>query len=390
MPTPMARAEAGAIAARLKQRAGAQQDFQTVAALGFAGAGGLLDQDGREMLRRGLVRLAGRQPFVDEQPMPFCSDAVGILGVALGTQGLNEPEIDHKIATWMRKFLPRIYGLDGTETWQRCLFQAADKILSRAVGLPVAMLEHSEDVYIALMPKGIVLQATEHAAENAELVALKQILHESASELSYERAALRAAALMHIVRSAPIAVPGRIDSEGLVHLLSRVPAGLRKWTWENKSRTGSSSVRRWEVDHEYHVQNLLCLLLAPIFPDLDDEQFFKKVGQKSSRADFYVPSMRMVIEVKFIRRSDSMQKVIDEIAADSSLYRAASNDCSGVIAFIWDDSGRSQEHDYLRHGLRKLPGVVDVVIVSRPSNWAHAVGFKPRRGVSSRPKRRRS
>jgi hypothetical protein len=45
------------------------------------------------------------------------------------------------------------------------------------------------------------------------------------------------------------------------------------------------------------------------------------------------------------------------------------NDCTGIIAFIWDDSARSHEHDYLRQGLRKLPGIIDAIVISRPSDW---------------------
>jgi hypothetical protein len=75
------------------------------------------------------------------------------------------------------------------------------------------------------------------------------------------------------------------------------------------------------------------------------------------------------VEAKFLRAGDKMQKSIDEISSDASLYNAMGNDCAGIIPFIWDDSARSQEHDYLRQGLKKLPGIIDAVIVSRPSDW---------------------
>jgi hypothetical protein len=156
---------------------------------------------------------------------------------------------------------------------------------------------------------------------------------------------------------------------GLVQLLERLPAGLRKWAWESVPRTSGGTARQWYIDNEYHVQNLLWLLLAPIFPDLDDEQYLAKVGQKSPRSDLYVPSMRIIIEVKFFRSSDRPQKIIDEISSDASLYNAMGNDCRGIVVFIWDNGAKPQEHDYLKQGLRKLPGITDVVIVSRPSNW---------------------
>jgi REase_DpnII-MboI len=372
-------AEAVGIAARMLQRRGAQQDFQTVASLGYSYAAELLRSGDRSTLKAGLERLAGRQPFVDEQPMAFCSDAVGILGVALGTRALGESELDGKLSSWMRQFLPKIYQLDGTEAWQRCLFQSADKILNGKVGLPSAIIEHAEDVYIAMVSKGAIGLDGAQIGARWEEEALRMTLAEGALDVPFERAAIRLACLQYISRSAPVVVPGRIDHKGLVHLLNRVPAGLRKWTWESTSRTGSSPIRRWEVDHEYHVQNMLCALLAPIFPDLDDEQFFKKVGQKGPRADFYIPSMSLVVEVKFVRERDTLQRVIDQIAADTALYRAAGNDCAGIIPFIWDNGGRSHEHDYLSHGLRKLSGIVDVVIVSRPTNWGRESTPKPRR-----------
>ena len=56
-----------------------------------------------------------------------------------------------------------------------------------------------------------------------------------------------------------------------------------------------------------------------------------------------------------------MQKIIDEISSDASLYSAMGNDCGCMIPFIWDDSARSQEHDYLRQGLKKLPKIIDAV-----------------------------
>jgi hypothetical protein len=40
-----------------------------------------------------------------------------------------------------------------------------------------------------------------------------------------------------------------------------------------------------------------------------------------------------------------------------------------ILPFIWDDSTRNQEHDLALKGLRRLPGVIDAVIVSRPGGF---------------------
>jgi hypothetical protein len=367
MPTDAAAATK--IVSAAMQRSGAQQDFQTVATLGFATASGLADTEASAVLKQGLDRLAGRKPFVDEVPMAFCSDAVGILGVALGTRFLADTSVSAKVVSWLSSFLKTIYDLDGTENWQRSLFQAADRVLGHGTGIPSPASGEAEDVYVALTAKGIFAPASSESSDQEEEKALRLILLQGASQVSYERAAIRLAALEYVVRSAPAVVPGRISADGLARLLERVPAGLRKWTWETQPRTTGGTARQWHVDNEYHVQNLLWLLLAPIFPDLDDEQYLAKIGQKNPRADLYIPSMKLIVEVKFLRAGDKMQKIIDEIASDASLYNAMGNDCAGIVAFIWDDSARSHEHDYLRQGLRKLPGIIDAVVISRPSDW---------------------
>lgn len=357
------------IVAAAMRRSGAQQDFQTVATLGFATASGLIGADASGTLKQGLDRLAGRQPFVDEVPMAFCSDSVGILGVALGAKSLANTAVSTRIVKWLSSFLKNIYNLEGTENWQRCFFQAADRVLGGSIGLGSDMLDQAEDIHVALRSKGIFVPMNGKTTEQEDEKALKLILLQGTSELPYERAAVRLAALEYAVRSAPAVVPGRMTAESLVRLLGRVPAGLRKWTWETKPRTANAPMRQWYIDHEYHVQNLLWLLLAPIFPDLDDEQYLAKIGQKNPRADLYIPSMKLIVEVKFLRAGEKMQKIIDEIASDASLYNAMGNDCAGIIPFIWDDSARSHEHDYLRQGLRKLPGIIDTVVISRPSDW---------------------
>lgn len=357
------------IVAAAMQRDGAQLDFQTVATLGFATASGLLGVDASPRLKQGLDRLSGRQPFVDEVPMPFCSDAVGILGVALGVRSLADTSVSIKITEWLSSFLKIIYHLDGTENWQRWFFHGVDGLLGSRIGLPTPPDEHAEDVRVAFRTKGVLVPEGDLAIDDEDQKALKLILLEGTKEISCERAAIRLAALEYVVRSAPTVVPGRISAQQLVHLLERVPAGLRNWTWETRPRTASALLRQWHIDHEYHIQNLLWALLAPIFPDLDDEQYLTKIGQKSPRADLYVPSMKIIVEAKFLRPGDKIQKVIDEISSDASLYNAMGNECEGIIPFIWDDSARSQEHDYLRQGLRKLPGIIDAVIVSRPSDW---------------------
>lgn len=358
--------EAKVIASAAAQRTGAQLDFQTVAAIGFARESALLGDDVRDTLRQGIERLAGRNAFVDGNPMPFCSDAAGVLGVALGTRTLEDKRLSAKISAWLSGFLPSIFQLEGIEDAQRHLFRAADYVLGGSINLDPTWHGQAPDVLVALVGKRVLQQGNGVQTEQAEELGLKLVISEAGMDLPFERAAMRLAALEQVIRSAPTVVPGRIGAPDLVRLLERIPAGLRKWTWENKPRTANAPLRAWHIDNEYHVQNLLWALLAPIFPDLDDEQYLAKIGQKSPRADLHIPSMKIIIEAKFLRAGEAVQRVIDEISSDTGLYGSMGNDCAGIIPVIWDDSARSHEHDYLRQGLKKLPNIVDAIIISRP------------------------
>jgi hypothetical protein len=72
-----------------------------------------------------------------------------------------------------------------------------------------------------------------------------------------------------------------------------------------------------------------------------------------------------VVEAKFMRPSARFQDIIEEIASDASLYSADPR-WKALVPFVWDDSRRSEEHAKLISGLKKLPMVVDAVVVSRP------------------------
>jgi hypothetical protein len=365
MPEDMA--EIQHVVSAAAARTGAQQDFQSVAALGFALHGGLVDSAANAALKQGIERLTGRQPFVDEVPMPFCSDAVGLLGVALGARSLADASLIEKVIGWLRIFVKKMYEMEGTEDWQRCIYHATDQVFEGKVGLlPVASKE-AADVRAALAARGVIPLTTNPESEEHAVYGL--LAQTSCALVSFEHAAIRMASLKWLTRVAPVAIPGRMKAQDLVRILERVPAGLRNWTWEKAPRTAKSTPCQWHINNEYHVQNLLWLLLAPTFPDLDDEQYLAKIGQKSPRSDLHIPSMKLIVEVKFVRPGDTFQKIIDEISSDASLYKALGNDCRDIVVFIWDDSARSHEHDYLKQGLKRLPGITDVVIVSRPSDW---------------------
>lgn len=347
----------------------ATRSYHDVATIGFAAHGCTLDQVQTQSLRNGLKWLCGRSAEIAGEPAPFFTDAVALLGLALGARFLDGDELV-TTSQWMLGFVPNAARLPAVKAWQRCLFSAALHTLG-SNELPVPTDTSVSDVRTALRALSVIPdEASREEAEADERMTLSLLKQPITEDLPVVRAALRLTAFSWIRRSAPVIVPGRTTVLDVLDLLKRVPAGLRRWTWEEKARTKGGEARKWHVDHEYHVQNLLYFLLAPVFPDLKDEEYFPSLGQKQPRTDLFIPSMKLIIEAKFLRQTDSMTKIIDEIASDVSLYLKEGSDYTGVIAFIWDDSRRVEQHALLQNGLRDIRGVLGTVVVSRPGSMS--------------------
>ena len=56
-------------------------------------------------------------------------------------------------------------------------------------------------------------------------------------------------------------------------------------------------------------------------------------------------------------------KIIEEVAADTSLYLTGDSVYSSIVVFIWDATNSTHHHDELTNGIRKLGGIKDVIIV---------------------------
>lgn len=354
------------LAASSGAREGAEQTYQVVAVLGFAADAGILKVPSLAVLQAGLRRLAGRGIAIDGIPAPICLDPVGVLGVALGGRAVAPSDISDDVKAWVSRFLTSSYNMERIEDWERGLFAVADQLFGGISGLRIPGTPSAADLRVALRAKGLLKSASTEQDEADDAEVLSLVVRETLPGLGRVRAGLRLAALNWVRRTAPVLSPGRTTVMQVTELLRRVPARLRRWTWENRPRTKNAAARQWHLDNEYHVQNLLYFLLAPQFPDLTDEQYLGQVGQKNPRADLLVPSLKLVIEVKFLRATMTFADLVGEVAEDNSLYLSKGSPFTTIVPFVWDDSSRSHQHDYFIQGVKKLTGIPDAVVISRP------------------------
>lgn len=341
---------------------GGMLDHGDVANLGFGLACGVLDPTQRAAFLSGLARLCGRNPVMHGTPIACCSDPIALLGLAVGATEAGTAERD-RLSAWVSQFFAHSCAGSLPAEWQRALLSGVARRLGLTASPPL-LSTFPADLRVVMRVKGLV-PITSADADSDDAAALR-LMKSDLGPLAPARAALRLAALRAISQVACTARLDRPTVQQLVTLLRRVPNGLPQWTWEEKSRTGKGEARKWHVENEYHVQNLLWLFLSPLFPDLKSEEYTPTVGTYQPRVDLGLPSLRAIVEVKFWRAAVKVEKMIEEIAADSSIYFVAGSAYETMIPFIWDNARRTEEHEALVKGLRQLPHVADAVVIARP------------------------
>ena len=369
----------GAVEAAVKA-VGAERHFSHVAVLGLAAQARALCDKEREALVAGLNVTVNREPVVAGTPMGFCIDGVALASLILGAKAAGDDGLWAKTCGCVRKCREATAGGLGLGVWQEWLLSTVSDHTGSTWVRKGDDGPEAAEVRVALRSRGMGTDASGSAQDEGDVLALLRKL--SPVGLGVPRVAIRLAALDWIRRDRPVCNLRTVTVADIGELLRRVPTGLKKWTWEDKPRTKTSPApRQWHVENEYHVQNMLWLLLAPLFPDLIDEDSTPKVGPVQPRADIGVPSLRVIVEAKFMRADDPPKKMVEQIAQDASLYLVAGSKYDKLIPFIWDDSRRTEYHEEMIRGLRQIAAVVDAVIVPRPGSMVPLGGT----GAAAKP-----
>ena len=361
--------ELGAAASTLR---GGERTYRHVAVLGFASSNNAgLKAENHASLVEGVEWLAGREWFAAGRVPTFEADPIALLGVVVGIIALRTklgdefgiaPSVIVRFADWIDQLLPRSLQIV-SEPWERGLVVAAQYLGFGSQRDATIVRSTAPDLAAALAANGLIaLSASDERA------AIESIFKLSYRGSGAERAATHLVALRWLYRTLPTALPGRASVTDVMSLLRGVARSLRRWRWENTPSTRGAALVRWEINNEYHVQDLLWIVLAPVFPDLEDEENLPSLGQKHPRYDLGVPSLKLIVEVKFVYRGDRREfaEVIEQVAADASLYLRDKSRYVGIIAVVWDDSRHTEQYAELEHGLLAIGGVLGAVVITRP------------------------
>ena len=147
-------------------------------------------------------------------------------------------------------------------------------------------------------------------------------------------------------------------------ILSRFEDAMKRWRYDSDKL---KKPIRWPIVSEREVQDILWLVLRSYFDDLIDEEAMPKFGHKFHMPDFAIPSLRLLIEVKYVYQKDNFKKIEEEIMIDTIGYLSKTRDYDRILVFIYDESSSVQEHGTTKMDLIKLDEIEDVIIVSKPS-----------------------
>lgn len=344
--------------------AGGGRSIHAVAALGFLlSIDPTLSDACRHSFAQGVDWLMGRSGG-SQTAMASLMQPMAHTGILVGLVAIDDDGRWQKFGTWFASLLTKLQPLLPTEVGWRQELLSMIKMRSE--------LElHSE---LHLVPASACaaiyaahgLAKSSPAADNefpSQLLGrIKSVVYEEP-----EQAALDLAAFRFLAQGASQIDLRAPSLEDVRLLLRRLPSGLRRWTWEDQKKTPNSTAQKWAVENEYHFQNLLCAVLAPVFADLRDEEWLASVGQKKPRADLVIPSLHLVIEVKYWREKSTPQDLISQIAEDVSLYLKHGSPYQKVLPIIWDQGRRTEQYDLLIAGLCEIRDVVSPVVIAQPA-----------------------
>ncbi len=125
---------------------------------------------------------------------------------------------------------------------------------------------------------------------------------------------------------------------------------------------------RWPTVSKREVQDVVWFILRSLLDSVVDEETLPKFGHSTYRADFGIPSLRLLVEAKYARKAGDFKEYEKEIMEDAVSYLVQMNGrYDRILVFICDNSASVQEHGVTADALTALPQIENAIIVSRTS-----------------------
>ena len=123
-----------------------------------------------------------------------------------------------------------------------------------------------------------------------------------------------------------------VDRTPIQHLFAALDAfsGLVGYLNGRRESGGVATVKS-----EADVQDLLYLSLKTIFPEMVYEQPTEKGAQGYSIGDFQIPSLKLILEAKYVAKKADVKARAEEIQQDIYQY-TTQTECKRIVFFVYD------------------------------------------------------
>ncbi|GAA1632432.1 hypothetical protein [Catellatospora bangladeshensis] len=321
-------------------------------------------QAARRHLAAGLPPLMRKNPFQTDG-VTFVNDPAQIVGLALAVTAAHEDVPPAR--AWLADVLhdPR---LQPANLLLGVFQEHARQVLDTAPVLKPDILSSDDPVdlaglhWLASSAKSLSVKDPNDLRRLQSKI-LTTIALGQTGQVSAPRAALLMEAAAQIVTASVDELVLSRNHVGV--LLSRFEDAMRQWRYDGDDLDNPV---RWPITSEREVQNIIWIMLRPVFDDLVDEETLRKRGHSTYRADFGIPSLGLLIEVKYARKAADFKTFEKEIYEDYVAYLTGNGPYRKMTVFIYDESVSVQEHGTTRRALLDLPNITDVIIVCRPSH----------------------
>lgn len=313
----------------------------------------------------GLAKLRPRDPFPDDR-VSFAYQPRAFLGIALGVTAIDEFSAPYR--SWLVELLAD-QRCRSSMPYYTLLYSYIRYILARETLSIDEVKRYSDLQDLAMLEwstrhKVVYLYDPHLELSRLQAQILRSFLVGDISVFNSSQAAVIWSAVhASLARSVEQLVLSR---NHVSMILRRFEAALRRWRWDDPNKMKRPIT--WAITSEREVQDIVWLILRSVFDDVVDEETLPKLGHSTYKADFGIPSLRLLIEAKYCREASDFKKIEKEIMEDAAAYLIHIKDrYDRILVFIYDHSSSVQEHAVTATALKELPGIEDVIIVSRPS-----------------------
>lgn len=325
-----------------------------------------LSPESSEKFTKAFDLLMQRDPFKGPH-VSFAFQPVTLIGLILGVKAVTDTGWRTKASQWLSSIIEKRLSSSGLTNYQELLNRYSVFLLDRSPqeisveskGLSIEALSLLE---YALRRNVFKDNSRQNKSVQIRSDLIEQIIKNSISGDVDEKAAIIWVAVNESITTD---IGNYLLSTHYVSaILSRFEAAMKRWRYDSNKLKNAI---RWPIVSEREIQDILYLVLRSYFDDLIDEEAMPKFGHKFHKPDFAIPSLRLLIEVKYAYKKDDFKNLEQEIIIDTKAYLTNTQDYDRILVFIYDESSSVQEHEITKRDLKKLEEIEDVIIVSRPS-----------------------